>query len=573
MDMGRARTHRPDGSGRKAVPGAAEAERRWQQAVAAYQQGRLADARRAVKPLVDLPGAPGEVALLAGLVEARLGRPEQAEGLLERGLQSAPERIEGWLGLGNVRTLLGRPAEAATAFQKVLARAPQHPAALNNLGVSYEERWRHAEALDCYERALAADPNFEDALRGRARALVRLRRTEDAEAAYRDLLARHPDDPALSLDLAELLERANRPGDAAGHIPPGDALSQPELVARSRGLEAQLMIRNGEPEPALELLRRTRRESGCDSLSYREGTVLDSLGRTDEAMEAFRRANAARAREGRFRRLRRSDLAEYLDAKLARDPVIAPVTAPPAPAGPSPVFIVGLPRSGTTLLDRMLAAHPDIQIFEEIEGLRAAELALDRGADDGDARAAYWTETRHRIAVDDDRLHVDKHPMNAMHLDVIARLFPDAVVIYALRHPFDAALSCYMQDFVANVVNVHFLELESTGALLGRLLELMRRFETAAPGRVVRVRYEHLVANQRAEITRVLEALGLEWDERIADFAAHAASSGLIGTASYAQVSRGLYRDAVERWRRYAQWLAPLEASLGPKLGHFGYEM
>jgi len=568
------RKHASPPAGRKrarAAPGPEEAARRWQQAVTAYREGELERARRAVAPLIDMQGAAGEVPLLAGLVEAQLGRPERARELLERGLRLCPHRLEGWLGLGNVLLLLGNPVDASGAYQKVLKREPRNVAALENLAVAFEDRWRLVDALDCYERLLAVDPSHDRALRGRAKVLVQLRRTDEARDAYRDLLRHRPDDPGLALDLADLLERANRPDEAEQYIPAVDSLTDPGHVAASRSLEAQLMIRRGELEAGLRLLEQARGETGCDTLSYREGAVLDRLGRVDEAMGAFARANAARARELRFRRLRRSDLGDYLEAKLARGIESARNGPAPQPAEATPVFLVGLPRSGTTLLDRMLGAHPQIQVFEEIEGVRAAEMELDAGADPEQARAAYWEHMRRRVDVDAGRLAIDKHPMNAMNLDVIRRIFPGARVIFALRHPYDSALSCYMQDFVANVANVHFLELDSTARFCAALLELMRRFEAGEPEHVIRVRYEDLVADHRAEVTRVLRAIGLDWDERIEDYAARAADSGLIGTASYEQVTRGLYASAVERWRRYENWLGPFRAHLGPLLPAFGY--
>ncbi|PSQ92161.1 MAG: hypothetical protein BRD57_03265, partial [Proteobacteria bacterium SW_6_67_9] len=174
-------------------------------------------------------------------------------------------------------------------------------------------------------------------------------------------------------------------------------------------------------------------------------------------------------------------------------------------------------------------------------------------------------------ALEPGRVIVDKNPLHTVHLDIVQRVFPGARVIVAQRHPYDAALSCFMQDFAPSPVSIHCLERASTARLCAGLLDLLAAYERAHPETVVPVRYEGLVVDFEASASRVLNALALDWDEAIADFQHATGRAGLITTPSYEQVTRGLYRSAIERWRRYADWLEPFRAHLSDRLVPFGY--
>jgi len=169
------------------------------------------------------------------------------------------------------------------------------------------------------------------------------------------------------------------------------------------------------------------------------------------------------------------------------------------------------------------------------------------------------------------RIPVDKNPMHALHLDFLPRVFPEAPVIFSLRHPYDAALSCYMQDFAPNAATQYFLSLEPTAALCARMLRMLIAFREARPGRVCELRYEDLVRDFEPEIARVLAAVGLEWDDAVTRYATSAVGSGVITTPSYEQVTQPLYDRSIDRWHRYREWLAAFTETLGPEVEEIGY--
>lgn len=561
-------------SGRKPKGGLpSDPQQLFQQAVAAYESGRYRHAQESLGPLLELPDPQGFITLLAGLVHVALGEWKPGEKWLAAAVRMQPSRIEGWMGLGNAQRMLGNAEAAIGSFRRALKLQPNSADVLNNLAIAYADMRLDLDAVAAFDAALERRPDLVSAKQGRAEALVRMGRFEQASSAYRELRELFPDDPGVALDYAEVLEHANRNAEAAEMLPDASALKTPKQIAIREVLCARLMSREGRIDEAIDLLRRTREETGEKWVGFAEGKLRDRAGDVDGAMECFRLANAAREDQWMFRRLREQDLIPYVDHKIETG--IARATAANADndVGRQPVFIVGLPRSGTTLLDRMLGAHPDVQVLEEPESLRVAESVIAGGGSVEEARAKYWSYLEETIGLEPGRVVVDKNPAHAMHLDQLPALFPDARVIYALRHPCDAVLSCYMQDFSPNPASVNFLRLETAAKLCGRFLDMMRLFEEAFPEHVRRIRYEDLVSGDlRERIEPVLEDIGLSWHEDVERFSEKASESGLIRTASYDQVTRGLYTTSIERWRKYAQWLQPVMDELGPRLPYWGYE-
>ncbi len=543
----------------------------WQSAIAAFKGGNPKKAKSAIKPLLNHPAANGETYLLAGLIDSQLGMWPSSAKWLEQAVKQLPNHVDALLALGNAQHRIGEMEMAITSYKKVIKQIPDNPDAWNNLGVVNEDIGRLADALDCYNQTLQLNPDHALALRSRAPLLGRLRQFEFACDAYEDLLDRYPDDLALKVGYAEFLEQANRPDDALKLLP-DSTLSDNKVDARAQGIRAKVLIRQDDLDGALEILTKTRKRTGENYLGYGEGIVLDKLGRFEEAMFAFKKANQWRANEWRFKRLEKQPVTEFLNFKI-KERTIEPDNDIGTTDHRPIVFLTGLPRSGTTLLDRMLAAHPGIQVLEELEGLRMTETAMAEGATAAEARLIYWEFIGRQGLVDSDKLIVDKNPLHIMHLDMLPRVFPAAKTILALRHPYDAALSCYMQDFDAGPVTARFLDLKSTGVLCAQFLQLMHKYESARPELVRRLHYENLVTDFRTEITDILNFLELDWDDGIDNYAEIATRANPIMTASYEQVTRKIYRSAVARWKNYQPWLTPFKDTIGKNLGLFNYEL
>ncbi len=248
---------------------------------------------------------------------------------------------------------------------------------------------------------------------------------------------------------------------------------------------------------------------------------------------------------------------------------------------PSPIFIVGFPRSGTTLLDTLLMNIPSLHVMEEMPVLVEVEAALgDDGrlatlsSDQAQRLRSLYYETIAKVApAPAGRTIVDKHPLQMTRMPLIHRLFPDARIVFVERHPCDSVLSCFMSNFQLNHAMLSFVTLDEAARTYDAVFEAWTRAEATLPLRVHRIRYERMVADLEGEMRPLLGFLGLEWDPKVLDNRAAAAKRDHIRTASYSQVTEPIYRRSAGRWERYRRQLEPVLPMLAPWAELMGYEI
>ena len=254
------------------------------------------------------------------------------------------------------------------------------------------------------------------------------------------------------------------------------------------------------------------------------------------------------------------------------------------PHGEKLAFLVGFPRSGTTLLDQILDSHPAIQVMEEkqvlAELIPKATTSLDQyptalaNLDDAQAQAlrdAYFEGVAQHLELNDDMLLVDKMPLSICQMALITRLFPKAKVILAMRHPCDAVLSNFMQQFAINEAMANFFNLPDAVHCYAQVMGLWRKSIDLLPVPYHTLKYESLVDDFEREVRALLEFLELDWDDAVLDYGSHAMSKSVINTPSYQDVTQPINKRARYRWRRYEDKLAPLMDDLAPFIEAFGY--
>ncbi len=526
----------------------AEIHRLMTEASAAYGRGDLGTAARLCgRVLAQHPAFP-EALHLAGLCALAANDHPAALKLLAEAAALKPGDAQLAHNLGIARSEAGDLGGARAAFVHAAALDPKNPSVQFNLGVISEKQ-------------------------GDA---------EQAEAAYRRCFLLAPHDAVAAASLAALCEQKSELEEAARWCHTALQLDPKEPVARLT--RAQLHFRAGEYAPAAVILEGLQPEA----LSLRNralaagklGMVYDRMDRPVEAWRMFLAAKEVlrAAPPGVDTGVYSFAVAERIHRTLE-----AILAAPPASGSEAPVFLVGFPRSGTTLLDQILAGHPGIAVLEEKDTLLA--LAQRRLLDDASLQAFMETapqalaedQRRYWRRVEDylpegpqGRLLVDKMPLNTVLLPVLARLFPAARFIFALRDPRDVVLSCFMQTFALNEGMRHFLALQESADFYAAVMDIGRRSLAALPERIHPVRYEDVVEDTGREARRLLEFLGLQWDPGVLDVQA-TAKRRRINTPSYHQVVRPIYGDARERWRRYETQLQPVMPKLEPFVKAFGY--
>jgi hypothetical protein len=323
-------------------------------------------------------------------------------------------------------------------------------------------------------------------------------------------------------------------------------------------------------------------------LLFRLAKVLDALKRYEEAfgvlVEAHRSQVAHFAQTDPAVTLRGVPTMEV--TKYSCDPAdVATWDHSGAPSlEQSPVFIVAFPRSGTTLLELTLDAHPLLRSMDERPfiqnaldeivalGIRYPEqLGRLSNAQLDQIRASYWGRVEQKVRLEPGQRLVDKNPLNLLRLPVIRRLFPHARILLAIRHPCDVLLSCYMQHFRAPDFALLCADLRTLAVGYQRGMDFWYQQAELLQPAVREVSYERLVSDFDTEVRAISDFLQVPWDEGMLAPASHARSKGFISTPSYSQVVQPVNRKAVDRWRHYERHFAPVLPELQPSLQRWGY--
>ena len=408
-----------------------------------------------------------------------------------------------------------------------------------------------------------------------------------------DLLGRNPANSSARLLLAGLYERLNRIDDAESALQPVAQLaaetSNDQLQCEVDHVRATLAMRRGAVNAARTLLAECGPRHAQDYAHYLElGRMHDKLGETDLAMESLRIGHALQTEE-----LGHSSPEHFKPGALAL-PVDAPALSPEvyarwpsliAPdAGNSPIFIVGFPRSGTTLLEQMLDAHPGLQSMDEnpffnrlADKLRKhdpailSNLDLLQQRDCDELRKQYLLMVSATIARDWSAQLIDKNPLNMMWLPLIHRLFPAAKFILALRHPCDVILSCYMQNFRSSILGAACATLPRLATAYVQAMESWLGDAQIIQPRLLVSRYEDLVEDFPSHARQIADFLDLEDATPMLQFDRHARKKGYIATPSYAQVIEPVNRKGIGRWLNYRRQFDEVLPILQPMLRQWSY--
>lgn len=528
----------------------------------------------------------------------------------------AADDFESWNNMGNALCSSGDVSRGLTALECAVALRPDIAPLRLNLATALLDAERLDEAVRVLKRCTEDFPDDATPLIELGALQRRMNRNKEALAALEQAILLVPDDASLQVRLGEervilwKLDEAEQAFRAALIIDPrlGEATVQLAMLLEHTNRIKELSLLIGEAEEqevdagslhfvrALICRREQKFEEGLVALAgvpeeiepirraQLEGEFRDRLGQCDAAFAAFAEVNRLLTLDPSDPVKRSLDYREALQADRAivtADWYATWQNANPAPSRPSPVFLLGFPRSGTTLLDTILMGHPGVAVIEERPALRRVQDAIggiDRLPDLGEAdiemyRALYFREVDNYLTVGTDRLLVDKFPLNLNKVPLIHRLFPDARFILALRHPCDVVLSCLITSFRLNNAMANFLDLETTAHTYDQTFSFWEQSREIMPISVYTVKYESMVQDSEAELRPMFDFLELDWHAEALDHRRTAAARGAISTASYSQVTEPLYSRATGRWERYRPHLEAVLPILSPWVDRLGYAL
>ena len=530
-----------------------------------------------------------------------LGQPREALASYRRALEIEPEFANAHNNLGNALLQLGQADEAAKSYRRALEIKPDFADALSNLGNALRDLGRLHEALASYRRALELRPELAEAHNNLGNVLLDLMQLEEATASYRQALALRPDYAHAHTGLGMVLRQQGRTSEAeascrkALDIEPDSA----EVIAFLGEIRAD----RGEFSGAEELFRqalgvdpelpsawagiaRYRRMGASDSswleatqrlagkglsvrheinLRYAMGKYFDDVQDYEQAFASYRLANELTRRYGaRYDRQLLTQKVDRMTAAYDREWLRRSRLA--AIGSERPVFIVGMPRTGTTLAEQILASHPAVFGAGELPFWHDAAATCDSGTLEAavgistlDALAEEYL--RQLAALSGDALRiVDKMPANYANLGLIHAALPGARIIHMQRNPIDTCLSIFFQNF--SISHAYANDLEDLAHYYTEYLRVMQHWRaTLPPGTILDVSYEGLVTEQEVWSRKMLDFIGLPWDSRCLDF--HRTSRTVI-TPSKWQVRQQISPSRTGRWRHYEKFVGPLRRLLPP---------
>ncbi|HEX8414729.1 MAG TPA: sulfotransferase [Sphingomicrobium sp.] len=509
------------------------------QARAALQRGDLRAAVTAAKALAlsDPEGSAGF--FLLGMAAAEAGEVAKAIPLIEAAVERGPE-AEHLAQLARLLILLRRDGEAADAARKAMALTPSDALTLDTIGCVLARLGDHEASVAAFAAAVAEQPENLDYRYNLAAASGFTGRVDEARAHYEMILARNPGDARVHYALAIL----SRQTPENNHVP---------------RLEAAL--------------RKARRPDDSLRIRYALAKELEDVGSAADAFRHLSTANAAHKQAIRYDFQQDAAIFDALEALFAGSH--ASIVAGPGDPSPAPIFVIGMPRTGTTLVDRILSSHRDVGSAGELQAMPLAVKQLagtstrvvidpatiiaSADVDPSAVGKAYLARASHHRPPGLARF-TDKLPANFLYVGHIVRALPNARIVCLRRNPMDTIWSNYKNLFASqSAYYAYSYDLMDTARYYARFDRLMAMWEKLWPGRVLHFSYETLVADQEGQTRRLLEHCGLDWDGSCLFFQDNVAA---VATPSAAQVRRPIYADSVGKWRSHEEALEPARAWL-----------
>ena len=540
---------------------------------------------------------------LLAAAHGELGEYDVAIQCCQKAVELEPSYLDARYNLAQALMHQGRLEEAVEAYRAVLALEPDHADALNTLGLALESLGRLREAILCYRDAHRLNPSDAKVLLNLASLYQALGEAPDALGFIRSALAIEPENANAWLALGQALTAKGELNEASGALDQverlggdadlvaigramihekrgnfADALAWIEPLLGRRPVKSEVALcfarvsrHFGRQHEAVTLLQEAVGHAGSGvgvrALYFQLGKIQDELGQYEEAFRAFREANRhspvyvepLQSLEvmARQRQVCDREFFERLALRGSEDD--------------TPIFIVGMPRSGTTLTEQILSSHPEVFGAGERTFIGALVERLDKvGRQKGGYPACLGSLPEHvlrreaRAYLDEVREQAgpaaritDKMPHNFLYLALVSLLFPNARVVHCRRDPMDNCLSIYTYEF--NAAHPYAVDLRELGRHYRAYQALMSHWSKVLPLPIFEVCYEEMVADQERVSRELIEFCGLPWNEACLRFYKN---RRVVNTFSYNQVRKPIYTKSVSRWRNYEPWLKPLREAL-----------
>ena len=519
------------------------------------------------------------------------------QGLLQQALSESSQMLERFPNSIVLYNIAGASNaglmqfdDAIDSYKQALKIKPDYAEAYYNMGIALKDKGDPEAAIDSYKQALKIKPDYAEAYYNMGNALTDKGDPEAAIDSYKQALKIKPDYANVYINTCEAYEKSNKLAELSEVISraktalkefPDDLLLYETLYYfRSNNYEHSEKLISLVNIDQLGLIRRPLFLQLKAKLHHYQKNYKSAFNSFAEMNHSVINSSDYKGKEAQV----------FFDELLHRSQQLKNIVETPysqslaEPSIDTPTFLIGFPRSGTTLLDTILRTHSKINVIEEKAMLLKAQLHLGNklsivdienltNGELANAKEIYFKELEKFVSTKSGGCVIDKLPLNILDVPIIHKLFPTAKFILALRHPLDSILSCWMQLFRLNPAMANMVELDRIVDFYGEAMTVLELSEKRYSLNVHRIRYEDLVLDMKLEVSNLLMFLELGWENELEDYQETALKRGIISTPSYSQVIEPIYKTASYRWEKYRKPLEKYFVKIEKWTTKFGYEL
>ena len=525
-----------------------------------------------------------------GYAYKELDETQKAINCYEKAIKINPNYVEAHNNLGDLFKNLEELQKAKDYFEKAIKISPTFIPAHNNLGLVYKELNETQKAINCYEKAIKINPNYVEAHNNLGLVFFALGKTQKAINCFEKAIKISPTFIPAHNNLMEIYERTNDDEKLKNSI-----LNAQTLIKKTptvRLFEGMLLFKNEKFSEAVNILESIifdKKKENYEKLRiYNLAKCHDRLKNIDKAFLYFIKVNNLTLQQKNTKSIDKSKYLKRIEIRKnffeksetkewAKFESIGKKT--------DPIFIIGFPRSGTTLLDTILSSHQSIEVIEEEPMVEKLIYSLNKLLNGNlenlkkidnyqiqKLRKSYFDSLNCQIKEkDNSKFYIDRMPINTIYVGEILRIFPNAKFITLLRHPYDCVLSCFMQDFMPSAQNVNFLNLKDAANFYDAVMSLWIKYKSIFSFNFHEIKYENLVKNFQPTIKSTLDFLELPWSNSVLEHRKTAKKMKLIKTISYTQVTKPIYSHAIGKWKHYEKQISDIYPILEPWIKKFNY--
>ena len=525
-----------------------------------------------------------------GNILQELGRLDEAEVSLKQAISLNSNYIEAYYNLGITYQEKGKPIQAMESYNQAITLKHNFARAHNSLGVLFQEQGSLKKAELSCRKAILYEPDYAIAHYNLGVILQKIGKKDETIQCYKQAIKLSPNFANAYLNLFDVFEKNNKVDDALQILRNANG-KVTEKKADFLFYEAFIQFRKEEYNLSENLLKKINK----DKLSINKKINFLKFKANfyhykkdyESAFETYKAMNESILNSAEYD----TQIAEkYFNQQIKKVSQIQHLSQTPLvkseinPDYYQPTFLIGFPRSGTTLLDTILRSHSKVDVVEEqpmVQIMKNSFDARDLSSIDTVETIStqmieklsniYLEEFKKYCQINPSNISIDKFPLNILEVSLINKVFPEAKFILAIRHPFDCIMSCWMQNFKLNPAMSNMIDLNRIVDFYCLSMEILSLSISRYNLNIHSIRYEDLIVNFKAEISNLLNFLDLNWEDELKDYQKTALSRDKIYTPSYSQVVKPIYNTAAYRWKNYEEQLLPYKSQIEPWLKSFGY--